>query len=116
MQRTLRRLSRGLLVTVLISSAFAQRALTWHEVRAKFEAANPTPRAGQISIDELRAQEITAYLRPIRTSVYSVTKSIHSRRSTPRPLRIFPAMDISQLSARTPAQTGTAPGKRPGCD
>jgi len=52
------------LVVVLGSSALAQRAFTWQEVRAKFEAANPTLRAGQIGIDESRAQEITAYLRP----------------------------------------------------
>jgi cobalt-zinc-cadmium efflux system outer membrane protein len=52
------------LVAALASSALAQRASTWQEVRAKFEAANPTLRAGQIGIDESRAQEITAYLRP----------------------------------------------------
>ncbi len=50
--------------TLLAGSAFAQKALTWEEVRAKFEAANPTLRAGQIGIDESKAQEITAYLRP----------------------------------------------------
>ena len=50
--------------TVLAGSALAQKALTWEEIRAKFEAANPTLRAGQIGIDESKAQEITAYLRP----------------------------------------------------
>jgi len=50
--------------TMLAGSAFAQKALTWEEVRAKFEAANPTLRAGQIGIDESKAQEVTAYLRP----------------------------------------------------
>jgi cobalt-zinc-cadmium efflux system outer membrane protein len=49
---------------VLAGSALAQKALTWEEIRAKFEAANPTLRAGQIGIDESKAQEITAYLRP----------------------------------------------------
>jgi cobalt-zinc-cadmium efflux system outer membrane protein len=44
--------------------SFAQKALTWQEVRDKFEAANPSLRAGQIGIDESRAQAITAYLRP----------------------------------------------------
>ena len=44
--------------------AEAQQALTWQEVRAKFEAANPNLRAGQLSVDESRAQEITAHLRP----------------------------------------------------
>jgi outer membrane protein, heavy metal efflux system len=52
------------LVAALGESAFAQRALTWQEVRDRFEAANPTLRAGQIGIDESRAQEITANLRP----------------------------------------------------
>src|SRR5580704_8820225 len=52
----------------LLDSACAQNALTWQQVRAKFEAANPTLRAGQIGIDESRAQEITAYLRPNPTA------------------------------------------------
>ena len=39
-------------------------ALSWEEVRAKFAASNPTVRAGQIGIDESRASETTAYLRP----------------------------------------------------
>src|SRR5499425_2582092 len=65
MERVWKRLGCGLaLFVVLGSSALAQRALTWQEVRAKFEAANPTLRAGQIGIDESRAQEITANLRP----------------------------------------------------
>jgi outer membrane protein, heavy metal efflux system len=45
-------------------SGYAQKALTWQEVRDKFESSNPTLRAGQIGIDESKAQEITAYLRP----------------------------------------------------
>ena len=65
MERIVRRLCLGLLVVVVsASTGFAQKALTWQEVRAKFEAANPTLRAGQIGIDESRAQEITANLRP----------------------------------------------------
>ncbi len=39
-------------------------ALTWQEVQDRFKATNPTLRAGAISIDESRAQEITAHLRP----------------------------------------------------
>jgi cobalt-zinc-cadmium efflux system outer membrane protein len=59
------RLCLGLaLAGVLAPSGLAQQALTWQEVRNKFEAANPTLRAGQIGVDESRAQEITAYLRP----------------------------------------------------
>src|ERR1700730_13915685 len=43
---------------------FAQKSFTWAELRDKFESTNPTLRALQISIDEYKAQEITAYLRP----------------------------------------------------
>ncbi len=42
----------------------AQKALTWQEVRDKFEAANPSLRADAIGIDESKANETTAYLRP----------------------------------------------------
>ena len=42
----------------------AQHALTWEEVKMKFSAANPTLQAAQLNIDEGRAAEITAYLRP----------------------------------------------------
>jgi outer membrane protein, heavy metal efflux system len=42
----------------------AQKALTWQEVRDKFEAANPSLRADSIGIDESKANETTAYLRP----------------------------------------------------
>jgi outer membrane protein, heavy metal efflux system len=65
MKRFLSRLLVGLFATaVSAESGFAQRALTWQEVRDKFEAANPTLRAGQIGVDESKAQEITAFLRP----------------------------------------------------
>ena len=42
----------------------AQTALTWEQVKQRFIAANPTLMAGQINIDESKAEEITAYLRP----------------------------------------------------
>jgi cobalt-zinc-cadmium efflux system outer membrane protein len=65
MQRVVRRLCLGLLlIGAPAGSCFAQKALTWQEVRDKFETANPTLRAGQIGVDESRAQEITANLRP----------------------------------------------------
>ena len=48
----------------LAPQALAPQALTWDQVRDRFQASNPTLRAAQISIDESRSQEITAYLRP----------------------------------------------------
>jgi cobalt-zinc-cadmium efflux system outer membrane protein len=50
--------------TLLAHPIFAQQALTWQQIKDRFEAANPTLRAAQLSIDESKAQEITAYLRP----------------------------------------------------
>jgi cobalt-zinc-cadmium efflux system outer membrane protein len=60
-----RRLIFFLLLTALAAhSCLAQKALTWQEVQARFEAANPSLRAGQIGVDESKASETTAYLRP----------------------------------------------------
>jgi cobalt-zinc-cadmium efflux system outer membrane protein len=56
--------SFALVLAVLTSSASAQQALTWDQVKAKFEAANPTLKADEISVQEMKDQEITAYLRP----------------------------------------------------
>src|ERR1035437_9777602 len=46
------------------AGAFAQKSLTWQQVKDQFQATNPTLLAGRIGIDEAKAQETTAYLRP----------------------------------------------------
>jgi outer membrane protein, heavy metal efflux system len=51
-------------IAILAESGFAQGALTWQEVRDKFENSNPTLLADKLNIDESKAEEITAYLRP----------------------------------------------------
>jgi outer membrane protein, heavy metal efflux system len=53
-----------------IPSAAAQQSLTWEQVKARFEAANPALRADAIGIDEAKAQEITAFLRPNPNMTY----------------------------------------------
>lgn len=53
-----------LLAAVLAGSGLAQPPLTWAELRGRFEANNPTMMAGRIGIDESKAEEVTAYLRP----------------------------------------------------
>jgi len=74
----MRRLIRGVcLLAILVASLTwseargqaqgptqAPKPLTWEEVKARFETDNPTLRAGEIGIDESKANEITAYLRP----------------------------------------------------
>jgi cobalt-zinc-cadmium efflux system outer membrane protein len=52
------------LVCLLGQRVSAQQPLTWAEVQQKFEAANPTLKAARLNVDESRAAEITAYLRP----------------------------------------------------
>jgi cobalt-zinc-cadmium efflux system outer membrane protein len=44
--------------------ALCQKIYSWPEIRDKFEATNPTLQAARVGIDEFRAQEVTAYLRP----------------------------------------------------
>ena len=53
-----------LIALLLPAGAFAQTAFTWQQIVEKFEATNPTMKANQLNIDESRAAEITAYLRP----------------------------------------------------
>ncbi len=51
-------------IAIACSCAGAQQALTWEQVKAKFEAANPTLKADEINVQEMKDEEITAYLRP----------------------------------------------------
>jgi outer membrane protein, heavy metal efflux system len=61
MQGILRYVCVGL---CMAGGAGAQTALTWQQVVDRFHAANPNLRAGQLNIQESKASEITAYLRP----------------------------------------------------
>jgi cobalt-zinc-cadmium efflux system outer membrane protein len=54
----------AVLTTGIASHAQMQKPLTWDEVKSRFEANNPTLSAGQIGIEESKANEISAYLRP----------------------------------------------------
>ena len=56
---------------ILCLAAQAQEPWTWEEVRARFEQSNPTLLAGKLNIDESKAQEITAFLRPNPTFTLS---------------------------------------------
>lgn len=57
-----------LLVTLASSHGWAQSTApapwTWDQVLQRFEQNNPTLLAGRLNVDESKAQEITAYLRP----------------------------------------------------
>jgi cobalt-zinc-cadmium efflux system outer membrane protein len=52
-------------VAMLISEPVnAQTSFTWEQTKAKFEAANPTLQADETNVQEIKANEITADLRP----------------------------------------------------
>lgn len=54
-----------ILVGSVASRAMGQTtALTWAEIRDRFRATNPTLQAGQVGIEESKATEVTAFLRP----------------------------------------------------
>jgi cobalt-zinc-cadmium efflux system outer membrane protein len=51
-------------IPLLVNFASAQQALTWDQVKAKFEAVNPVLKADAANVEEMKAEEITAFLRP----------------------------------------------------
>lgn len=56
----------GAVALLLVSflPAGAQQGLTWDQVKAKFEVANPVLKADAANVEEMKAEEITAFLRP----------------------------------------------------
>src|SRR5271154_6777872 len=94
-KRCIGRLCAGLLLLPLfLSEARAQGGYTWDQIRAKFEASNPTLKADANNVDELKAEEITAFLRPNPQLTLSTdgTRSLRitgcgSRRAEPRECR-----------------------------
>jgi outer membrane protein, heavy metal efflux system len=61
-----RRLSFCVLITGASSALFAQQqqTYTWEQIRDQFEKVNPTLAAAEANVEESRAEEVTAYLRP----------------------------------------------------
>jgi cobalt-zinc-cadmium efflux system outer membrane protein len=51
-------------IALLASSASAQQTLTWEQAKAKFESVNPVLKADAANVEEMKAEEITAFLRP----------------------------------------------------
>src|SRR5450631_1452059 len=83
-------------------STQAQKPWTWPQIRDKFEATNPTLLADKLSIDESKAQELTAYLRPNPTLALSVDGTqIAPDRGAWRPFAgTFESPSISYLHER----------------
>jgi cobalt-zinc-cadmium efflux system outer membrane protein len=67
-QKKVAALASAILITALLPTALSAqgtgKAFTWDQIKAKFEASNPTLKANQANIDESKAEETTAFLRP----------------------------------------------------
>jgi cobalt-zinc-cadmium efflux system outer membrane protein len=107
----------SLLAGLLATAAWAQKPLTWQQVRDQFEATNPTLRAGRVGVDEARAQEITAFLRPNPTMTATLDQIAPFNGNPYRPLGFaLPFLSASYLHERDgkrelrleSAQKGTA--------
>lgn len=92
-------------------------ALTWEQVKARFEATNPNLKAGQLNIQESKAQEITAYLRPNPDFTFTLDQIDFFSGNPYRPFTYtLPAASFSYLHERQhkrelrleSAQRGTA--------
>src|ERR1700676_147396 len=80
-------------------SLLAQTTYTWQQLKDKFEAANPTLKAAQVNIDESRAQEITAYLRP--NPEFSISADQIGHNTTSNPFKeMLNAYSVSYLHER----------------
>ena len=53
-----------LVAAASLTASAQQHSYTWEQIRDKFEASNPTLLADKLNIDEAKAEEITANLRP----------------------------------------------------
>ena len=53
-----------LFMAATVPGVFAQTSYSWDQVKARFEATNPALKADADNVDEMRAEEITAFLRP----------------------------------------------------
>jgi len=103
LNRIVERLCRwGLLFGLLGYGAFGQtqQPYTWQQVKEKFQTANPTLQAGRIGIDESRAEEVTAYLRPNPDFTFSLDQ-IQAFTSPFQPFAyLFPSYAASYLHER----------------
>jgi cobalt-zinc-cadmium efflux system outer membrane protein len=57
-------LSATALVFLAVQTCVAQENLSWDQVQSRFEAANPALKADAYGVDEMKAAETTAFLRP----------------------------------------------------
>ena len=98
----LRRLALGIFWTSwLVTGAYAQKVLTWEDAKRILLSSNPSIRAGQFALEESRAEEVTAFLRPNPSLSMSVDQLNPFTGNPYRPLsNTLPALSFSYLHER----------------
>ena len=91
----------GLCLAQIAMAQAPALAFTWQQVRTQFETNNPALHAADLSVDESRAQEITAFLRPNPTSTVGLDQFDPLSPNPYRPLAyLFPLISTSYLHER----------------
>jgi cobalt-zinc-cadmium efflux system outer membrane protein len=91
----------GVVLAACLPHLAAAQTLTWQQIRNQFESDNPSLRAGRLSVDESRAQEITAYLRPNPTATATLDQLNPLWPNPYRPLgSLLPLVSTSYLHER----------------
>lgn len=81
--------------------ALGQKILTWDEAKRELEATNPNLRASRIGIQEARADEITAHLRPNPDFSVSVDQITPFTGNPYRPFEFYlPSLSLGYLVER----------------
>jgi cobalt-zinc-cadmium efflux system outer membrane protein len=90
-----------LVATLWLPEMVLAQALTWQHVRSQFEANNPSLHAADLTVDESRAQEITAFLRPNPTGTVGLDQFDPIAPNPYRPLGyLLPLITTSYLHER----------------
>ncbi len=97
------------MLPLVAASVRAQKALSWQDIQAQFEASNPALSAAKANVEESKAAEISAYLRPNpnvtglldQFTPFSSNPSPNSNSPVYRPLaNVLPYGSISYLHER----------------
>jgi len=91
----------GLVPGLLLSQTGEAQTFSWQQLRDRFEADNPALHAADLGIDEARAQEITAFLRPNPTATATLDQFNPFWPNPYRPLgALLPLVSTSYLHER----------------
>ena len=86
---------------ILLPWVASAQTLTWQQIRERFEAGNTALQGAQLGVDEARAQEITAFLRPNPTVTATLDQFTPFWPNPYRPLgSVLPLVSTNYLHER----------------